>query len=148
MLPLVRRKFPDLVLRMVGASPSRRVQGLHLPPAVTVTGFVPDLNLELNRGAVFVAPLRFSAGVQNKVLEAMAAARPVVTTPAVARGLGAGAGRHLLVGESPEDLAGHVTGLLGDTGRRRTLGAAARRFVQDRFSWRFVADRAREIAER
>jgi len=147
-LPLVRREFPDLRLRIVGASPCRRVRGLHRPPAVTVTGFVPDLNLELNRGAVFVAPLRFSAGVQNKVLEAMAAARPVVTTSTVARGLDADPGRHLLVAESAEDFAGRITGLLADAGRRTTLGAAARRFVKDRFSWLFVADRAREIAER
>jgi len=147
-LPLVRREIPDLRLRIIGASPNARVQGLHRPPAIEVTGFVPDLNLELNRGAVFVAPLRFSAGVQNKVLEAMAAARPVVTTPAVAEGLDAEAGRHLLVGENPEELAGHLTGLLGDPDRRRRLGAAARGFVQDRFSWRTVADRAREIAER
>jgi len=147
-LPLVRRDFPNLRLRIVGACPSRKVQILHRPPAVTVSGFVPDLNLELNRGAVFVAPLRFSGGMQNKVLEAMASARPVVTTPAVARGLDAEAGRHLLVAESTEEFAGHITGLLTDTGRRRTLGAAARRFVQDRFNWRFVAERARELAER
>jgi glycosyltransferase involved in cell wall biosynthesis len=147
-LPLVRRDFPDLRLSIVGACPSRRIQGLHRPPTVTVTGFVPDLNLELNRGAVFVAPLRFSAGVQNKVLEAMAAARPVVTTSTVARGLDADPGRHLLVAESAEDFAGRITGLLADAGRRRAVGAAARRFVKDRFSWRFVADRAREIAER
>jgi sugar transferase (PEP-CTERM/EpsH1 system associated) len=147
-LPLVRREFPDLSLRIVGATPSRRIQDLHRPPALTVSGFVPDLNLELNRGAVFVAPLRFSSGMQNKVLEAMAAARPVVTTPTVARGLDADAGRHLLVAESAEDFAVHITGLLADAGRRKTLGAAARRFVQDRFSWHFVADRAREIGER
>ena len=148
LMPLVRREVPDLRLRIVGASPGRRVQDLHRPPVVTVTGFVHDLNLELNRGEVFVAPLRFSAGVQNKVLEAMAAARPVVTTPTVARGLGVEVGRHLLVAESAEKFAGHIIGLVADADRRRALGSAGRRFVKDRFSWGFVADRAREIAER
>lgn len=148
LLPRIHREFPSLKLRIVGASPSRRVQRLHRPPAVTVTGFVPDLNRELNRGAVFVAPLRFSAGVQNKVLEAMAAARPVVTTPSVAEGIDAGPGRHLLVGESSEALADHVSDLLGDPDRRRAIGTAARRYVQERFSWRVVAARAREIAGR
>jgi sugar transferase (PEP-CTERM/EpsH1 system associated) len=147
LLPAVRREFPDLRLRIVGASPGRRVRELHRPPAVTVTGFVPELNQELNRGAVFVAPLRFSAGVQNKVLEAMAAARPVVTTPRVAAGLDATPGRHLLVGERPEELVRHTVGLLGDADRRRSLGASARDFVRDRYSWRVVADRLREIAD-
>ena len=50
-----------------------------------MTGFVPDLNGALNQAAVFVAPLRFAAGVQNKALEAMAAGRPVVTTGIVNR---------------------------------------------------------------
>jgi glycosyltransferase involved in cell wall biosynthesis len=146
LLPLVQRELPDTRLRIVGAAPSRKVRELHRPPEVTVTGFAPDLNLELNRAAVFVAPLRFSAGLQNKALEAMAAARPVVTTPTVAAGLDAQDGTHLLVGHRPEELAGHIIGLLGDADRRRTLGAAARGLVRESFSWRIVADRLRVLA--
>jgi sugar transferase (PEP-CTERM/EpsH1 system associated) len=146
-LPLIRRSVPDCRLRIVGASPGARVRRLASLGGVDVTGFVPDLNRELNRAAVFVAPLRFSAGVQNKVLEAMAAARPVVATTEVAGGIGAVAGRHLLVGRTSKEIAGHVTSLLADVRRRRALGTAAREFVADRFSWRIAAERVRAISD-
>lgn len=146
-LPAIQRSVPGCRLRIVGSAPSAKVQRLARRHGVEVTGFVPDLNLELNQAAVFVAPLRFSAGVQNKVLEAMAAARPVVTTPEIAAGLEAVTGRHLLVGDGSEELAAHAVSLLTDPDRRRALGTAARAFVADRFSWRFVAERMREIAD-
>jgi sugar transferase (PEP-CTERM/EpsH1 system associated) len=145
-LPVIRCSVSDCRLRIVGASPCARVRRLASLGGVDVTGFVPDLNRELNRAAVFVAPLRFSAGVQNKVLEAMAAARPVVTTTEVAAGIGAVAGRHLLVGRTSKEIAGHVTSLLADARRRRALGTAARAFVARKFSWRPVAERVREIS--
>ena len=146
-LPAVRRSVPDCRLRIVGASPSTRVRRLAGLDGVEVTGFVPDLNRELNRAAVFVAPLRFSAGVQNKVLEAMAAGRPVVTTSNVADGIGATPDRHLLVGGTFGEIADHVASLLADVDRRRALGAAARELVAREFSWRPVAERVREISD-
>ncbi len=88
-LPLVRQQIPNCSLKIVGAEPNAQVRALDAEPAVSVTGFVPDLNDYLNRAAIFVAPLRFAAGVQNKVLEAMATASPVVTTNLVNAGLGA-----------------------------------------------------------
>jgi sugar transferase (PEP-CTERM/EpsH1 system associated) len=144
-LPVIRCSVSDCRLRIVGASPCARVRRLASLGGVDVTGFVPDLNRELNRAAVFVAPLRFSAGVQNKVLEAMAAGRPVVTTGDVAAGVGATADSHLLVGRTSKEIAGHVTSLLADVRRRRDLGTAAREFVADRFSWRIAAERVRAI---
>jgi len=146
-LPVIRCSVSDCRLRIVGASPCARVRRLASLVGVDVTGFVPDLNRELNRAAVFVAPLRFSAGVQNKVLEAMAAGRPVVTTGDVAAGVGATADRHLLVGGSSGEIANQVASLLADAERRRALGTAARAFVAREFSWRVVADRARAIAD-
>jgi sugar transferase (PEP-CTERM/EpsH1 system associated) len=146
-LSAVQRRVAGCRLRIVGAHPSRKVRRLERIPGVEVTGFVPDLNLELNRAAAFVAPLRFAAGVQNKVLEAMAAGRPVITSPRVAEGLGATAGRDLLVGRDPVRFADLTVTALADPDLRARLGAAGRRFVEDRFTWDAAADRARAVAD-
>jgi len=146
-LPVVRQRVEGCQLRIVGANPCPRVRRLDQLPGVEVTGFVPDLNLELNRAAAFVAPLRFAAGIQNKVLEAMAAGRPVVTSPGVADGLGAVADRELLIGHSPDEFAALTIALLSDSALGRRLGAKARDFVSKRFTWTGVAERARAIAD-
>ena len=98
---------------------------------VSVPGLVPDLCPLWESTSVLLAPLRFSTGIQNKVLEAMAAGVPVVTTPPVAEALGARHGEHLRVADSTAGLAGAVVGLLRDraasapmTVRARELGAA------------------------
>lgn len=144
-LPLVRRDVPTATLRIVGANPSPPVQRLGRMPGVTVTGFVPDLNAALNRSAVFVAPLRFAAGVQNKVLEAMAAARPVVTTSLVNEGLRAKPGRHLLIADDAESTAGQLVALLQDERLRREIGKAGMAFVREKYSWEHAVVRMRAI---
>jgi glycosyltransferase involved in cell wall biosynthesis len=144
-LPRVRAQLSTCKLWIVGADPSPTVQQLAADPAVTVTGFVPDLNAYLNRAAVFVAPLRFAAGVQNKVLEAMAAGRPVVTSGIVNAGLGAEPGRDLLVADEPDEIAGSMLKLLSDKPLRVDIGRAARAFIQRRYTWQHVVRRARAI---
>jgi len=134
-LPLVRRQAPSASLTLVGADPHPRVRALASLPGVQVPGFVPNLNAALNRAAVFAAPLRFAAGVQNKVLEAMAAGRPVVTTSIVNEGIRAAAGKHLLLADSPAETARQILRLLNDPALAARLGAAARAFVQEHFSW-------------
>jgi sugar transferase (PEP-CTERM/EpsH1 system associated) len=141
LLPLVQAALPGARLSLVGADPSRRVRQLAGLPGVTVAGHVPDLNAVLNRATVFVAPLRFAAGVQNKVLEAMAAGIPVVTTPMVNDGLAATDGRHLLVADEPAALAAATLSLLTDPQRRESMARAARAFVVEGFRWDAVTRR-------
>jgi sugar transferase (PEP-CTERM/EpsH1 system associated) len=145
LLPLVRQRVPDCTLEIVGAQPSDQVRRLAAVPGVTVSGIVPDLNERLNSAAVFVAPLRFAAGIQTKILEAMAAARPVVTTSLVNDGLGAEAGREIIVADDAETAAEQIVGLLQDEERRRQLGQAGRAFVQRRYTWQHVVRRMRDI---
>ena len=145
-LPRVRAQLPEATLRLVGAGGHPRVRRLAALPGVTVTGFVEDLNGLLNETAVFLAPLRFSAGVQNKALEALAAGVPVVTTPRVAAGLDALPERDLLVGETADELAAQALRLLHDPALRARLGANGRRFVQTHFRWDHAVARMRAIA--
>jgi sugar transferase (PEP-CTERM/EpsH1 system associated) len=144
-LPLIRRQIPTATLSIVGANPAPEVRSLGEHQGVTVTGFVPDLNAALNRSAVFVAPLRFAAGVQNKVLEAMAAARPVVTTSLVNEGLRAAPGRHLLIADDAVSTAEHAVALLRDDQLRRTIGQAGLAFVREKYSWEHAVERVRDI---
>jgi polysaccharide biosynthesis protein PslH len=95
---------------------------------------------------VFVAPLRFAAGLQNKVLEAMAAGRPVVTTSLTNQGLAAEPERELLLADTAAGLAAQVNRLLADPELAQAVGQAGRLFVARRFSWHFAVERMRLIA--
>ncbi|HNS51967.1 MAG TPA: glycosyltransferase [Anaerolineae bacterium] len=144
-LPRVRTQVPGCTLDIVGASPSVAVQQLTACPGVAVTGYVEDLNHYLNRAVLFVAPLRFAAGVQNKVLEAMSAGRPVLTTSLVNAGLGAQAGRDLEVADGADDIAREVVALLRDRERCEAIGRAGLAFVHQAYSWDRAALRMREV---
>jgi sugar transferase (PEP-CTERM/EpsH1 system associated) len=146
-LPLVQEKVPTCTLSLVGADPAPQIQRLGESPAVTVTGFVPDLNARLNRAAVFVAPLRFAAGIQNKVLEAMAAGRPVVTTSLINEGLGAEPDRQIFVADDAQATARQILRLLADAPLREQVGRAGRQFVEQRYSWTHAVARMRTIEE-
>src|SRR5206468_215326 len=86
-LPLVQRTVPAAQALIVGRDPPARLRSAGQRPGVTVTGFVDDVRPYLERATVFAAPLRFGAGIQNKVLEAMAMEVPVVASPLAADGL-------------------------------------------------------------
>lgn len=140
-LPLVRRRVPDVELQIVGRAPTRRVRCLGRDKAIHVTGEVDTVRGYLEHFAVSVAPLRMGQGLQNKVLEAMAAARPVVASRIAAAGIDAVDGAHLLVAERSKDVARKVIELLQDPVRRRALGEAARRRVIERYAWAPELDR-------
>ena len=140
-LPLIRESVPECKFTIIGAGENSRVRQLAQVPGVRLAGFVENLNDELNAAMIFIAPLRFSAGVQNKVLEAMAAGLPVVATSNVVAGLGAEPGREILEADSAQEFAAMVIGLLGDQSRREALGLEGRRFVEKQFSWQAAVER-------
>ncbi|HUR21255.1 MAG TPA: glycosyltransferase [Vicinamibacterales bacterium] len=136
-LPRVRLAVPDARLTIAGRNPSATLRSAAGTGAVTVTGAVADLRPFLDEAAVFVAPLRFASGMQNKILEAMAMQLPVVTSTVAADGLRiAGAGAPpILVADEADVFAATVVGLLRDAERRRTLGIEARAYVKRHFDW-------------
>ena len=133
-LPALRRQWPSLRLHIVGRSPAPAVTGL-ASDAVVVSGTVPDVRPYVQHAAVVVAPLRLARGVQNKVLEAMAMARPVVASASCVEAIDAEAGRDLLSAVSADDFVLQVGALLRDAERARALGVAARQRVLDVYSW-------------
>lgn len=143
--PLVRRRIADARLYVVGKSPHPRLAPLRDNDSVTVTGWVPDVLPYLGGADVVVAPMRTGGGTQLKVLEAMAAGRPLVTTTFGAEGVGLTPGRHALVEDDPERMAGAIVALLTDPARASALGAAGRALVVERFDWSAVAARLEAV---
>lgn len=133
-LPVLRLRQPALTFYIVGRDPAPKVQAL-ASQHVVVTGTVPDVRPYLQHAAVVVAPLRVARGIQNKILEAMAMAQPVVTVSSCAEAIGAGKDEGLFRADTTEDFAHAVENLLAAPSTGRYLGEQARRHVLDHFSW-------------
>lgn len=139
--PALRGRFPDARFLVVGSRPTPRVQALAELPGITVTGRVPETPPWFDRAAVAVAPLRLARGVQNKVLEAMSMALPVVSSPQAAQGLGAAPPGTLEIADGAEATIRAVAGLFADPARARAVGAAAAAWVRARWRWEGVFER-------
>ena len=131
----IRAACPKAVFRIVGQAPTRRVRRLAKVPGVEVTGAVEDMAAEVKQLTVSVAPMRIARGLQNKVLEAMAAAKPVVLTRRAAEGIGAQNDREYLVADTAQDFIEKVIRLLHDPQDRERIGAAGRRFAAANHCW-------------
>jgi glycosyltransferase involved in cell wall biosynthesis len=134
MLPAVRARWPQARFYIVGRSPSAAVRAL-AGPDVVVTGTVPDVRPYLQHAAAVVAPLRVARGIQNKILEAMAMAQPVITVNACADAIGADASQGLLRADTPAEFVHVLQALLSAPPTRRLLGDRARQYVLRGFSW-------------
>jgi sugar transferase (PEP-CTERM/EpsH1 system associated) len=132
-MPLLRQRADAPSFHIVGANPAPAVRALGAEPGVFVTGTVPDIRPYLAHAAVAVAPLQIARGIQNKVLEAMAMARPVVATAAAFEGVRATPGRDLLVADTPEAFATAVAAVLDGT--HPTLGDHARTAMLAGHDW-------------
>lgn len=132
-LPHIRRANPEARFMIVGRNPTSAVQALAKQPGVTVVGEVADVRGWLAAAAVVVAPLKLARGIQNKVLEGMAMARPIVASAAAAEGIDHGG--TIRVGSTAGEVAEAVTQLLSDPRKAAELGASARRQVIARYSW-------------
>lgn len=143
--PRVLEREPEATLQIVGHSPPPEIVKLSNVRNVSVVGSVPDVRAYLARAQVVVAPLRIGGGTRLKILEAMAMARPVVSTSLGCEGLDLEAGKHLLVADQPEAFALQVTELLRDRTQRAALGGAARGLVTQQYDWRALGGRMEHV---
>ncbi len=131
--PRVRAKVPETRVLLVGRRPPREVRRLADPHGVELRTNVADVRDDLERITVHVDWMTSGAGIKNKVLEAMAAGRPVVASPAGAAGIGPGAG--VVIAPDIAAAADAIVEWVCDPQAARAAGAAGRRRVLDEFSW-------------
>jgi polysaccharide biosynthesis protein PslH len=134
MLPALRQRWPAVRFHIVGRNPAPAVLAL-AGEHVNVTGTVADVRPWLQHAAVVVAPLRLARGIQNKVLEAMAMARPVVAASVCLEAIDATPGRHLLGAETAEEYIHALSTLLSHPGQARQLGQAGRLQTEMAYGW-------------
>jgi glycosyltransferase involved in cell wall biosynthesis len=138
--PNIQKNHPRVSFDIVGGSPSSDIKMLDRYSQINVTGFVDDPRKYIERGTIFVAPMRTGAGVQNKILEAMALKKPVVTTSIGLEGIKAENKKHILVADSEEEFSDAINYLLLNPDARARIGRKARELIKKRYTWESVED--------
>jgi len=133
--PALRARHPDLVWRLVGKNPDAVRAFTSGDPRIQVSGEVEDAVRELAKAEVAVAPLLAGSGTRLKILEAWAAGTPVVSTTIGAEGLPVRDGEHLLLADSPSQLAAAVERLLTCSDLGKNLTVAGRLLLEKEFTW-------------
>lgn len=134
-MPIIRASHPEATFAIVGRNPTPDVRALSALPGVQVTGAVDDVRSWLAAADVVVAPLRTARGIQNKILEAMAMAKPVLASPQAAEGINAQPGDHFFVEQDAASEAARVCALLNAPAQMQRIGQAARAHVVAHYSW-------------
>ncbi len=134
-MPLVWQQEPDARLLLVGYDPPSRVLSL-ANRKVTVTGHVPSIEPYMGSARVFLAALRYGAGVKGKTVQALQRGVPVVATPIGAEGIGIEPDRDALIANDAQGLAEAVLSLLSDPAKCAALSRSGADLVRGRFSRR------------
>ncbi len=132
-LQLAKRN-PEWSFGIAGAR-AKEVSHLVFPSNIELVGWVEDIRSAYQAGSVFLAPIFYGSGLQNKILEAMALARPCITSSFVNEALQAKVGEQLLIGDDMEAIESHIGGLLENPERRDRLAKSGADFVRKQYSW-------------
>lgn len=135
-LPSIQTALPDVTFYIVGSHPTPNIRKIAQDhPAIKVTGYVDDIRTYLAAADLSVVPLRIARGIQNKVLEAMAMAKPVVCTPQALEGINAHPQKEVITADTPERFSAAIIRLIKNQTQRKLLGRTARAFVEKNYSW-------------
>ena len=140
-LPTIVKAFPNVKFVIAGQRPIEKVKALDNGKNVFVTGFIPDLSDTYNSASVVVAPLRFGAGTQNKVLEAMSMGIPVVCSNIGFKGLGIKDGEGAFMRLGANEFADQVIKLLSDEELRKATGKKGIEVIEKSFTWETISEK-------
>lgn len=137
--PRIRSDFPDISFFIIGKTPPKEIKRLGRLDGVTVTGYVNEPAEYLVRSNVVVAPMRFGTGLQNKIIEAMALGKPVITTELGREGIDARPGKHILVANDETEFAQMTSRVINDTAFAERIGSNAREAIEQSHTWEAIA---------
>lgn len=144
-MPLVWNKRPEVKVLIVGKDPPKEILDLDNHPSIEVTGTVPDIRPYLQRATLAVVPITYGAGIQNKVLEAMACSTPVIADEIVSSSIKAKKGLEILTAADNEAYAVQILGILANDVRRRELGENGREYVSAHHNWPAITRGLEEV---
>lgn len=144
-LPRVWQSRPDTTFLIAGRDPHPRVQALAADSRIVVTGYVADTRPYFASATIYVVPLRIGGGTRLKVLEAMAMAKPIISTTLGCEGIDLVPGQDALLADSSPAFADLILSLLDDPARRASLAHHARRLAQTRYDWANIVPRLERV---
>jgi glycosyltransferase involved in cell wall biosynthesis len=144
-MPLVWKKNPNIHLWVVGKDPPSTIQQYSANPKIQITGTVPEILPYLQIATISLAPLNYGAGVQNKVLEAMACGIPVIASPLAVSALNVLTGREVLVANNPQNYADYILNLISNPQMGYQIGNAGREYVEREHSWNLIGQKLENI---
>ncbi len=149
-LPRLIQSIPDVEICIAGRDPTPKLCKIARSwPQVTVTGFVQDMRDYLEQAAVFVAPLRYASGMQNKIQEAFAMGVPVISTPVAAAGMvpANGVKPPLYIADGSTQFSDCILQLLDNAPERARLSQEGRRFAEENFNWSLSAEKLEKLCQ-
>ena len=146
--PRLKNKIPDLKFYIVGTNPTKKIKKLKINKNIKITDYLKNPYEILRKSKLIVVPLRFGAGIQNKVLESMALGKTIITSPIGAQGIPeAKSGEHFEVikEDRPGIWAEKILALLFNTRKRNDLGEKAKKLIEENYRWEKIGDKLLDI---
>ena len=144
-LPLIKEEIPDVKLYIVGYSPRDEIRKLLENENIIITGSVPDVLPYIKKTEVYIAPLRIGTGIKTKIIEALACAKPIVTTSIGIQGLQVENGKNIIVADGPKDFAQKTIRLLKDSNMRKELSKNARELFEKNYKLSSVKNKIQKV---
>lgn len=145
-LPIISIQFPNIRFKIIGAFPPKTVLDLaKKDKRIEITGYVENLANSFNNVQVTVCPLTTGAGIHNKIIEAMALAKPVVATTLSCKGFNFKSGKELIIADKPVDFASSVIDLLHNPNLCQVIGLTARAYIEKYYRWEDKIEKLEKI---
>lgn len=138
--PIIRRKFPEAHLHVVGFRPTKEIQSYNRLPHVKVSGSIKDIRQAYAKAHLLLAPVKWGKGTRYKILEAMATKTPIVATPLAVEGInGLEVDKHVFIGDTAEELADATIKVLKDAKLQKRLADNSYHLVTKNYNWQAIS---------